>query len=66
MAGAAIADGITGESDVAWRLFHDNFPPRYNFWPFGRLGASIILGSYAALDELRVMGVPVPEMPRPW
>jgi hypothetical protein len=64
--GAALADGIAGVNDADWRLFHENFPPRYNCWPFGRMGAGFILVAYAALDELRIAGLPIPQLPTPW
>jgi glycine/D-amino acid oxidase-like deaminating enzyme len=65
MAGTALAEGITGEAH-SWRLFNDNLPPPYNCWPFGRLGAGLMLAVYNVFDELHVKGVPVPHLPKPW
>lgn len=66
MAGSIIADGITGLDDETWRLFHREFPPRYNFWPVSRLGAEAVLTIYNIFDWLHAKGVPVPPLPKPW
>jgi len=66
MAGSIVADGILGRDDETWRLFHREFPARYNFWPVSRLGAEAILILYNVFDWLHVKGVPVPRLPAPW
>jgi glycine/D-amino acid oxidase-like deaminating enzyme len=66
MAGSILADAILGIDDDTWRVFQNQFPPQYAFWPFGRIGGELLLTVYNVFDWLHVKGVPVPRLPKPW
>eukprot|EP01064_Diplonema_japonicum_P001553 TRINITY_DN11018_c0_g1_i1.p1 TRINITY_DN11018_c0_g1~~TRINITY_DN11018_c0_g1_i1.p1 ORF type:complete len:458 (+),score=107.73 TRINITY_DN11018_c0_g1_i1:88-1461(+) len=65
MAGELVAAAITEENED-WKLFDDNFKPSYNYWPFSRLGGTLVIQTFNALDALRINGFWVPDVPRPW
>ncbi|CAB9511511.1 Catalyzes the last two steps in the biosynthesis of 5- methylaminomethyl-2-thiouridine (mnm(5)s(2)U) at the wobble position (U34) in tRNA. Catalyzes the FAD-dependent demodification of cmnm(5)s(2)U34 to nm(5)s(2)U34 [Seminavis robusta] len=67
MAGTILADAILGVGNKdTWQLFQWEFPPKYSFWPVSRLGAQAILMTYSLTDWLRLKGVPIPRLPKPW
>ena len=66
MAGSVLADAILGIDDKTWRIFQQEFPPQYAFWPFGRIGGETILSVYNLFDWLHVKGFPIPRFSKPW
>eukprot|EP01061_Rhynchopus_euleeides_P007912 TRINITY_DN16976_c0_g1_i1.p1 TRINITY_DN16976_c0_g1~~TRINITY_DN16976_c0_g1_i1.p1 ORF type:complete len:507 (+),score=135.80 TRINITY_DN16976_c0_g1_i1:97-1521(+) len=65
MAGTLVSDAIV-KGDRRYRVFQESFPASFCYFPFSRLGGSLVLSAFSSLDWLRVRGMPVPNVPRPW